>query len=335
MRKRDMSVRGMRTAVSAGASALIVLGAAVIAAEPTATRPEAGAPVRFVPEAKKMSTYTQMMRVEITNKHVSFEAPPAYQESFAFWTGQMRDVGKTELAEFTLSTLEPEDDGSLPFTRRVSKFMIEILKKGRPMEPYGPLKDQVRGFVWDGAFDEHGNVIKLKKTAGLNVPEEDDLSFPMMDSILPRLEPLELEIGEGFDEEVSLPLPSRLKIQGLQDIRLIRRREYRLKSASPALAKFEIKTTYANDPESPPTVPETSCAISGEGTGTADFDLRRGVFVILRHTGLLEIDIEAPLRPLPGKPETSEGGRATTRLELEVRTSVRQKVERLWGKEDE
>ena len=316
-------------------AAIIGLGALATAAGPAATQPDAGTPLRFLPKARKLSTYTQLVRVESITKDATFEAPPAYQESFAFWFGRMKDVTKTELVEFTLASLEPDADGSLPFTRRISRFMLEIVKNGQPMEPRGPLMGQIRGLAWEGALDRHGNITRLERVAGGDFPEMKDLHFPLMESVLPRLEPLELEVGKGFEDQISLPLPSRLKIRGLEEVRMIRTRENRLKSASSRLASFEIKTTYENDPEWLSTAPDTTCVISGEGTGKADFDLLRGVLLTQRHTGLVNIELEAPLSPLPGKPETNKGGTATARIELEVKTSVRQEVTRLWGTDED
>jgi hypothetical protein len=321
--------------LGAATAAVIALGALATAAGPAATQPDAGAPVRFVPKARKLSTYTQQVRVELTTKDATFEAPPAYQETFAFWFGRMKDVTKAELIEFSLSSLEPDDDGSLPFTRRVSRFMLEIVKNGKPMEPRGPLMKQIHGLAWEGALDRHGNITRLEKVAGEEFSEMKDLSFPLMEGALPRLEPVELEVGKGFEDRISLPLPSRLKIRGLEEIRMIRTREYRLKSASSKLASFEIKTTYENDPDRLSTAADTTCVISGGGTGKADFDLLRGVLLTQRHTGLVNVEFEAPLSPLPNKPETEGGGTATARLELEVKTSVRQKVTRLWGKDED
>ncbi len=323
----------LRTAGAAAvASLLLASGTLLLAGAAGPATPE---PVHFNPGAQKLSIYEQMVRVQVTNKDISFEAPEAYRESFAFWTGRMKNVTKTELIEFTLTSLEPNPEGFLPFRRQASRFMIEIAKDGMPMEPYGQLQRQVTTLVWEGLFDRFGNVVKLEKTAGADNPEMEDLTFPFMDSALPRIEPMKLRQGEGFTDTTVLPLPSRLQIKGLEDLRMIRTRTYVLDKIAPTRVVFTVKTTYANDPESVPTVPDTFCTIKGEGEGEASFDLRRGLFLTHRDVGLLTIDLEAPLRPLPGKPETEKGGSARSHLELELRTTVHQKVRRVWGDEED
>lgn len=292
-----------------------------------------GDSIHFAPQARKLSIYEQMVRVQITNLDVSFEAPEAYRESFAFWTGRMKNVSKTELIEFMMTSMEPNPEGMIPFKRRAKRFMIEMMKDGRPSEPYGPLQRQVTTLVWEGLLDRFGNVVKLEKVAGEDNPAMEDLSFPLMNSVQPKVEPMILRKGEGFKDVAHLPLPSRIKIKGIENVGLVRTREYILDQVMNTRANFRIVTTFTNDPNAMPDAADTFCTISGGGEGTASFDLRRGVFISQRDVATLRIDIEAPLRPLPGKPETNEGGRATSRLDLEIRTTLRQKVRRVWGED--
>ena len=294
-----------------------------------------GESIHFAPKARKLSVYEQMVRVQITNLDVSFEAPEPYRESFAYWTGRMKNISKTELIEFMISSMEPNPDGLIPFKRQARRFMIEIARNGRPMEPYGSLQRDVTTLVWDGLLDRFGNVVELEKVAGKDNPKMEDLSFPLLNSVQPKLEPMNLKEGEGFKDVMALPLPSRIKIKGIENVGLIRTREYILDRVLHTRANFRIVTTFANDPKLVPDVPETFCRISGGGEGTASFDLKRGVFVSQRDVARLKINIEAPLRPLPEKPETNEGGRATTTLDLEIRTTLQQKVKRVWGEDED
>lgn len=342
--KRSHLRRGVAAAglVMTLGMATLALGAAQEAASGHHEPPQAagspagnGEPIRFTPKARKLSIYEQMVRVQISNLDVSFEAPEPYRESFAYWIGRMKNVSKTELIEFVVTSMEPNPEGMIPFRRRAKRFMIEIARDGRPMEPYGSLQRDVTTLVWEGLLDRFGNVVEMEKVAGVDNPNMEDLSFPLLNSVQPKLEPMNLKEGEGFKDIAHLPLPSRIKIKGMENVGLIRTREYILDRVLHTRANFRIVTTFANDPKLVPDAPETFCTISGGGEGTASFDLKRGVFVSQRDVATMKIDIEAPLRPLPDKPETNEGGRATTTLDLEIRTTLQQKVRRVWGEEDD
>ncbi|MFQ5878181.1 MAG: hypothetical protein ACE5JH_10925 [Acidobacteriota bacterium] len=307
-------------------------------ARPGKAKPKGGSEevLRFLPKARKLSIYTRQARVQILNREVSFEAPPAYQAGFEFWSKKMRGEGKTELIEFVITTDEPDEKGEIPFRRRSPRVMIELLDHGRPMEPYGSLQDDVKTLVWEGKLDRYGNVKEIRKVGGSDNEKIAQLTIPQMDAIFPRLDgPLELRVGEGFVEKLSLPLPARLSIKGLEDLRLLRTREYTLKRFTPRSATFEVRTTYANDPQSKPTEPRTTCRIGGGGTGEATFDVRKGVFVRTRVPETLTIDIEAPLRPLPGMDEGEDPGTGRSHLKLDLTSSATQTVKRLWGEEDD
>ena len=295
---------------------------------------DSGEPIHFAPKARELSVYEQMVRVQITNKDIAFEAPEPYRESFGYWIGRMKNISRTELIEFVVTAMKPNPEGKIPFRRLARRFMIEIAKNGRPSEPYGSLQRDVTTLVWEGFLDRFGNVVELEKVAGVDNPGMEDLSFPLLNSVRPKVEPLKLKVGEGFKDITHLPLPSRIKIKGIENVGLIRTREYILDRVLHTQANFRIVTTFANDPKLVPDVPGTFCTISGGGEGTASFDLKRGVFVSQRDVAALKIHIDAPLRPLPGKPETNEGGRATTTLDMEIRTTLRQKVKRVWGEEE-
>ena len=295
-----------------------------------------GPVLHFIPKAREQSIYKLQTRVQLTNVDVTFEAPAAYHASFTFWTNKMKGSSKVELIEFLISTNEPDEDGNLPFRRQSPRFMIELVEKGQPMEPYGSLQNDVKSLVWKGKFDRYGNVLEIEKVAGSNNENIAKLSIPQMEVILPRLEgPMDLRVGEGFEVEMSMPLPSRLNIRGIEELRMIRKREYILKAFTPGRATFEVKSTYLNDPESNPTEPATICTIQGEGKGEAVFDVKRGVFAKSRITDSLRFDIEAPLKPLPGEPETEEGLIGHTFLNLELKTSATQTVQRVWGEDED
>jgi hypothetical protein len=66
------------------------------------------------------------------------------------------------------------------------------------------------------------------------------------------------------------------------------------------------------------------------------FDMRRGVFATSTVRTTLTVDIEAPLRPLPGM-EPTEGppGRAKTHLDIDILFSGDLTVARVWGEEED
>ena len=61
----------------------------------------AGQVYRIVPKARIQTSYDFTGRLVILNQDVSFDVPPAYQKSFAFWTDRMKGIQKTELIQFT------------------------------------------------------------------------------------------------------------------------------------------------------------------------------------------------------------------------------------------
>jgi len=71
----------------------------------------------------------------------------------------------------------------------------------------------------------------------------------------------------------------------------------------------------------------------GGGSGTATFEVRRGVFQQSRMPSSMHIDIEAPLRPLPDHPETERASTGKSHIDLDLLLSGQQKVQRLWGDE--
>ena len=45
----------------------------------------------------------------------------------------------------------------------------------------------------------------------------------------------------------------------------------------------------------------------------------------------MKIDIEAPLRPLPGRPETETPGLGKSHIALALVLSADQRIQRIWG----
>jgi hypothetical protein len=133
-----------------------------------------------------------------------------------------------------------------------------------------------------------------------------------------------------------VPFPSRLNIKGLESVQLQITRDFKLIQVRGDHAIFEQTVGYALSPKTPPEAPGTTCVIGGGGRGEATFDVRRGVFKSSSVRSALTVDIEAPLRPLPGveQPEGSPGT-AKTRLELDILISGEQTVSRVWGEEED
>jgi len=96
-----------------------------------------------------------------------------------------------------------------------------------------------------------------------------------------------------------------------------------------------VTISYANDPAALSKAPGTTCMLSGGGEGTAEFDVRRGVFLAMRVPSTLKIDIAAPLRPLPEHPEMKEAGSGKTHIEVDLLLSAQQLVKRVWGEESD
>jgi len=314
--------------------AVILMVAGSAAAAETAPRKTAapaktaGPAVSIVPQARASSNYSNEVRLRIANDDVSYEAPPAYQESFAFWTNRLKGSSRAEMYRFLTTTAAAKDDGTVPFRRLLPRFNLEMEFGGQIQVPLGSLEKVVTSQVWTGVMDRQGNVKELKRLQGSDSPDLEQLALPHIEAVFPSLDgPRELRPGEAFSDVASLPLPSKLTIGGLENVRMLVARDYILKEKRGGLAIFEVKTTYASDPASPPTAPGTTCAISGGGDGEATFDLAGGYFLGTRSDSVLRIAIEAPLRPLPDHPETVEGvGHATTRLVIALQLSATQTV---------
>jgi len=110
-------------------------------------------------------------------------------------------------------------------------------------------------------------------------------------------------------------------------------RQYTLKSIQDGVATFDVKITYADDPGFKPEAENTVLHVAGSGSGTATFEIRRGVFQQSRMPSSMHIDIEAPLRPLPDHPETEHASTGKSHIDLDLLLSGQQKVQRLWGEE--
>jgi hypothetical protein len=303
------------------------------AAPPAVPRQEIP-PVTLVPKARSMSTYTLLGRFEVHNKNVTFDTPPAYQESFAFWTGRMVGQKRLEVFELVTVTQEAGADGSVPFRRRLPRFNLEMEKKGVPFAPFGPVQTAATSLEWEGTLDRLGRVTAIKAVKESTEPEVKELAFEQMERLFPVLDgPVEIKVGGNFVETLSMQMPQRLNILGLEAIRLQVRRTYTLKQVERTNALFDVSVEYALDPKTPPQEARTTCVVSGGGRGEALFDLRRGVFLSTRLPTTLTLDIEAPLRRLPDQPEGHDPGTGKTRIELEVLATGNQTVKRLWGEE--
>lgn len=293
--------------------------------------------LRFEPRAHPLTSFEFTGRIKITNKNVSFEAPADYQESFSFWTKKMKGVVKEEKVEYITVTRDRAEDGSMPFRRQIPRYDLEILKPG--MHPAGlpkHIRNAVTTKVWEGTLDRYGNVIAMEETAG----EEDDsikeLSFPFLDHLFPHVDgPMDLEIGEGFTSRTKGDLPTRLTINGLEDTGLILTRTYKLKEVGSHKATFGMTLGFEVDPDRPPARERTTCVISGNGIGEADFDLEKGVFTHSKMSGTLIIDIVAPLRKLPTQAEDFDPGVGSTRVVLGLLMGGDRTVNLLFGEPEE
>ena len=305
------------------------------AAAPAAP-PQAAGTIRFTPKARQLSTYVVEGRLDVTNRDVTFDAPPAYRDKFAFWTGRMKGQKRFELYQFQTSTQERAADGTVPFKRILTRFQLELEREGRPLAAMGSLQKDMTTRAWEGTLDPLGNVKEIRRTQGVDNPDAAELWMPMIERLFPPLPGARnLVAGKGFTDVVSVPLPSQLKIRGLEEIHVTVTREYLLKETTGGIAKFEVRTTYAPDPGTPPTEPGTACAISGGGTGEATFDLKRGVFLGTTLPTQMTLEVKAPLQPLEGQPPTADPGTGTTRIDLDLRLSGQQTVRRYWGEEED
>ena len=304
-------------------------------ARPPAPKPlPAGLTLKLVPKARKLSTYLFDGSVTTVTRDVSYDGPPAYRENFDFWIGRMKGAEKRELIQFSINTKDALQDGTVPFRRDVARFQIDLVQGGQTREPVGPLVRDVKGLSWEGFLDPLGNVKEMHRVAGEETPEMAHLSFPILEKAFPRLDgPLEIKAGEGFTDVNTSPLPSRLPINGLEETQMQITRRYVLKDLGGDRAVFEVRTSYAVDPATPPRTPRTACTIGGGGTGEAVFDVKRGVFLSTRLPTKMTIDIEAPLRPLPDVAGAENPGVGKTRIDLDVTLFVTQTVRRVWGED--
>ncbi len=336
MRVRLASRIVLALLIAAGSRAPGPAAAAVVSAAPAAAGTQALPVLRFEPQGRKLSNYDTQIRYEVSTSNITFDVPPAYRESFSFLTGRLKGQRTIELIQFLVTTQDAREDGTIPFRRTAPRFQVEMEQGGKAAEPLGSYQRDVTGQVWEGLLDRYGNIKEIRTVAGKETPDFAALTLRYVQKALPGdLAPRDIRIGEGFQETFPLPLPSRLHITGLENVGLVVTREYVLKEVAGGRAVFQIKVTYAGDPATPPTAPDTICRISGGGTGEATFDVRRGVFLATRFPTTMTIDIQAPLNPLPDRPEMAKGGTGKTTILLRLEINADQSVKRPWGSEDE
>ncbi|HUD71026.1 MAG TPA: hypothetical protein VMQ62_03610 [Dongiaceae bacterium] len=288
-------------------------------------------PTTLEPKAWPRSTYSFDGRIEISVGNATFEAPPAYQQSFSFWIGRMKGTIRTELVESIVSTREA-GEGRLPYRRQITRYAMEMNERGELKESGRPLTDQVLKLTWEGDLDPRGNVVSETRTAGPEETKEiDRLAFPILDCLFPRLAGARtLKGGESFVESISMPLPTTLSVKGLEAQRMQATRRFTLREVDGSQARFDVSVEYAPDPATPPTAPRTTIAIAGGGKGEAVFDLENGLWTNMRVPTQMTIDIEAPLRVLPGQPEGVDPGTAKTHLPIGLALSGKRTVSRLF-----
>lgn len=329
----------IRTAFLAGAVGIIGLASVqwvpagwARQREGASTKTTAAPSLHMAPRVHAQAVYEFEGRVEIQNRDATFVAPPAYRESFAFWTERLKGAGKRELIRILTVTREADDEGKVPFQRKVPRFQVEISQGGQWMTSRSTIPEDVRSLVWDGALDRLGNVTVMNRVEGDESGSVEHLSFPLLDYLFPRLDgPRDIDVGTGFTDAVSIPLPSRLNIDGLEDIRAVLTREYVLEKIDSAVARFKVSASYALDPDTPPQAPDTTCVIGGSGAGHAVFDVKDGVFLEGQLISKMTFDVEAPLRPLPDQKEGEADGKASTHLAISVKLNGKQKVAGILG----
>jgi hypothetical protein len=300
-------------------------------AAPAAKAAADSAPVTLTPRASGQTIYSFEGRIETGVRDVTFEAPQAYQESFSFWTSRMKGTSRTELIQHLTTTRDPAADGQVPFRRQVSRYLVDMNSHGQAVTMGGPTFKEVTTLAWEGIFDPTGRIASMTKVNGPeNVKELENLSFPVLDNLFPRLEgPRTLKVGESFVMEESMPLPSRLAINGLEKMGVRMTRRYTLRERRGRQAVFDVEVMFAADPATPPSVPRTTCVITGGGKGDALFDLEDGTFVDAKQPTRMVIDVEAPLRRLPDQPEGSDPGVGKTHMEISLLLSGNQTVTHL------
>lgn len=290
------------------------------------------APVHVQPRAWQLSTYSFDGRLESGIGNVTFEAPPDYQKSFAFWTDRMKGSNRTEMIQILTTTREVEAGGHLPFHRQVARYDLEMNERGGTMEAGSPVISAVQSLGWEGTLDAWGNVADIKEvTAPKDRTEIDQLSFPILNSLFPRLEgPRDMRPGETFTEVTRIPMPSRLAIRGLENLAIRMTRVYTLREVRGRDAAFDVAISDEIDPATASTDPRTTCVLKGSGKGEAIFNLDDGTFTSGRIPASITIDIEAPLRHLPGQPEGQDPGTAKNHIEMLITLSGKVTVARLF-----
>ncbi len=311
----------------------LTLGAAAPrpSASPSQSKPTA---VRFAPQARGGSSYSLEASVQVITKDVTFEVPPAYKDSFAFWSSRMKGSRKNELYRYVALTEDPSPDGSVRFRKQLSRFQMEMEKDGQILAPMSEAARDMPTQAWEGTLDGFGNVKEIRRVAGAEDPDMAELATPYVEALFPPgAAPRDLKIGDSIRTTTSLPLPARLRIEGLEKVGVLMTRELILKQVVEDRVTFEIKTTYATDPATKPDRTDLACVVGGGGTGEALFDLRRGVYLSARQPSTMMIDVEAPLRPLPQMPETEKPGTGKSHLVLDLLVSGQQTVHTIVGED--
>jgi hypothetical protein len=301
--------------------------------KPAAGSKQPAAPVALIPKCWDRSIYNLDGRVTTGVSDASFEAPPAYRESFAFWTARMKGGQRTELIQLLTTTREPAEGGHLPFHRQVSRFQVDIMEQGQIKQPAGPLSQKVSDLRWEGTLDRECNLRDIALIGKPDNPDEiDQLSFGLLDRLSPRLgQRRDMKPGDSYTETIAIPLPQRLSVKGLDAIGVILSRTLTLREVHANEAVFNLAVTYKGDPATPPTEPRTTCTIGGGGTGEATFDRTDGLFIRARMESRMTIDLEAPLRRLPDQPEDVDPGTAKSHIDLAINISGTQVVTRLFS----
>lgn len=332
---------GLLKSAASVACAAVIPGSILMAAAAAAPPPRSGAAaptppaiVHFLPKARPGSSFALNVRFEIETRDVTFEVPPAYRDSFAFWTKKMKGGKRSELFQFVTLTDDAAAGDAVGFRKQLARYQVEMQQGGESLNPYNDTVKHMQGLAWEGHFDRFGNVKDSRLVAGKQDPDMADLGVAWVEAFFPRVEgPRDLKVGDRLTAVESLPLPSRLNIEGLELIRVQVTRELTLRAILGSQVRFDIKTTYATDPATKPTVEGAVCVIGGGGKGDASFDLKRGVFIASHQTSSLTIDIEAPLRPLPEHPETQNAGPGKSHLQLEVGYTGEQTVHAILGED--
>lgn len=301
--------------------------------KPAAVPPATGAAVTLTPRAWSRSAYSFEGRLESSIQDVTFVTPDAYKENFAFWANRMKGTARTELIQHVTSTRDAAESGEIPYHRQVSRYMLDLSEHGQVKTMGGQLNRDVQLLAWDGRLDPKGHVADQTRVAGPeNMSEVDRLAFPLLDRILPLLDaPQPVKVGESFTVAQTLPLPSRMTVNGLEDVAARLTRVLTLKEVRGREAVFAVKASYALDPSTPPKVERTTCTIGGGGDGEAVFDLDAGFFTSARIATTMLIDIEAPLRPLPGQPEGTDPGTGKSHMVLTLNMYGKQSVVQMFG----